>query len=103
MIRIAAIYPNTAGSRFDGAYYTGQHTAFARELLDPHGLMAISTSLGHAALDGGAPPFWAYSEMAFPSRQAFDAAIAACGAALFADIPNYTDVTPVLQECSASN
>jgi hypothetical protein len=35
--------------------------------------------------------------MHFTSRTAFDAGIAAEGAALFADIPNYTDVTPILQ------
>ncbi|MEO0032527.1 MAG: hypothetical protein RIS94_2285 [Pseudomonadota bacterium] len=99
MIRIAAIYPNAADSRFDGTYYRDRHTAFARGLLEPHGLIAISTTLGLAALDGAPPPFWAIAEMTFPSREAFDAAIAACGEALFADIPNYTDVTPVLQVC----
>ena len=31
------------------------------------------------------------------ARAAFDAAIAAEGAALFADVPNYTDITPILQ------
>jgi uncharacterized protein (TIGR02118 family) len=103
MIRIAAIYPNAQGSRFDGAYYTGRHTEFARGLLEPHGLQAISTSLGIASLDGGPPPFWALSQMQFASRAAFDAAMAACGEALFADIPNYTDVTPVLQTCSATD
>lgn len=102
MIRIAALYPNTAGSRFDGQYYTGSHTALARRVLEPHGLIAISTLLGEAALDGTPPPFWAISEMTFPSRQAFDAAMAASGEALFADLPNYTDTTPVLQTCRAT-
>ena len=97
MIRITALYPNAAGSRFDGAYYTGQHTAFARGLLEPGGLLGLSTSLGVAALDGGAPAFWAISEMQFTSREAFDSAMAACGEQLFADLPNYTDVAPVLQ------
>jgi len=103
MIRIAALYPNTEGSRFDGSYYTGQHTAFARGLLDPHGLQAISTSLGIASMDGGPPPFWAISEMQFASREAFDAAMAACGEQLFADLPNYTDVAPILQTCSGAD
>lgn len=103
MIRIAAIYPNAPGSRFDGEYYTVRHTAFARGLLEPHGLIGISTSLGETALDGSPPPYWAISEMVFPSRPAFDEAIAACGEALFADIPNYTSVTPVLQICRAAD
>lgn len=99
MIRIVAIYPNTADSRFDGDYYVDRHAPFARGLLEPHGLLDLSSSLGLAALDGTAPPYWAISEMAFPSRETFDTAMAACGAALFADIPNYTNVTPVLQTC----
>lgn len=103
MIRIAALYPNVEGSRFDGAYYTGAHTAFATGLLGPHGLIGISTRLGEAAMDGAAPPFWAISEMRFTSRQAFDAAMAACGERLFADIANYTDTTPVLQICKAAD
>lgn len=102
MIRIVAIYTNTANSRFDGAYYTGRHTALARALLEPHGLLGISSTLGVAALDGAPPPFWAISEMQFPSREAFDAAMAVCGDALFADLPNYTDTAPALQVCSAS-
>lgn len=97
MIRISAIYPNEEGSRFDGPYYTANHEPFARRLLAPLGLAGLSTLLGEAALDGGPPPFWAIAELHFATREAFDAAIAAVGEALFADIPNYTNVTPVLQ------
>jgi len=74
-----------------------RHEPFARNLLMSHGLTEIRTMLGESAIDGAAPPFWAISEMAFTSREAFDSAMAACGDQLFADIPNYTDVTPVLQ------
>lgn len=97
MIRITALYPNTSGSRFDGDYYVRKHTPFAHDLLAPHGLRSIRTTIGIAGLDGTPPPFWTVSELVFDNRGAFDAAIAASGQALFADIPNYTDTTPVLQ------
>lgn len=97
MICVLAIYPNRAGSRFDRAYYADRHAAFARGLLAPYGLAGLRITLGETALDGGPPPFWAVSEMHFPDRAAFDAAMAACGAALFADAVHYTDVEPVLQ------
>lgn len=100
MIRICAIYPNEEGSRFDAAYYRERHEPFARGLLEPRGLCGLATILGEAALDGGAPPYWAIAEMAFPSREVFDAAIAQVGEELFADILNYTTVTPVLQVSS---
>lgn len=94
---ISAVYPNTPGSRFDADWYVDRHTPFAVGLLSPLGLQRLTTSLGVAGLAGDAPPFWAISEMVFASRADFDAAMAACGERLFADIPNYTTVTPVLQ------
>lgn len=97
MIRITALYANTPGSRFDAAYYLERHTPFALRLLGPHGLTNIRTTIGTAALDGSPPPFWTISEMLFVDRAAFDAAMAACGPELFADIANYTDTAPVLQ------
>lgn len=97
MLCITAIYPNDPDSRFDSGYYLTSHTARAKALLSPHGLQAIRTTIGIAGLDGSPPPFWAVSEMHFTSRADFDAAITAGGDALFADIPNYTDVTPTLQ------
>lgn len=97
MIRITAIYPNAPGSRFDADYYARKHTPFARSLLAPCGLEAIEAVIGERGLDGTPPPFWAVAEMRFTSREAFDAAIEACGTELFADIANYTDVAPVLQ------
>ena len=97
MLYITAVYPNDPGSRFDADYYLTSHTGCAEALLAPHGLQAIRTTIGVAGLDGSPPPYWAVSEMHFPSREEFDAAIAASGGALFAHIPNYTHLTPILQ------
>jgi uncharacterized protein (TIGR02118 family) len=97
MLYVTAVYPNGPGSRFDADYYLTSHTERANALLAPHGLCAIRTTIGIAALDGSPPPYWAVSELHFTSRNDFDSAIAANGDALFADIPNYTNVTPILQ------
>jgi uncharacterized protein (TIGR02118 family) len=97
MICILAIYPNRAGSRFDSVYYRDSHAPFALRLLTPHGLVGLRISEGVAGLDGSPPPFWMVSNMRFTSREAFDRAMQTCGAALFADAPNYTDVEPILQ------
>ena len=97
MFRVLALYPNTPGSRFDAGYYRDEHTPLAHRLLGPHGLRAIRTVVGTAALDGATPPFWAVSEMVFDDCVAFDAAMAVNGTALFADVANYTDAAPVLQ------
>ena len=100
MICVMAAYPNTPGSRFDIEYYKTRHATLARGLLEPHGLTGLRIAAGEVALDGAAPPFWAIAEMSFTSRAAFEAGMAQCGAALFADAPNYTDVEPILQFAS---
>lgn len=97
MIRITAVYPNEAGSRFDADYYAGPHQALAERLLRPHGLAGIEISLGVSGLDGAPPPYWAIGTMFFPSVPAFTAAMEACGEELMADAANYTNTTPVLQ------
>jgi uncharacterized protein (TIGR02118 family) len=97
VLRISAVYPNSPGSRFDRDYYVDKHTPFAQGLLSPHGPDCLRTTLGINGMSDSLPPFWAKSEMVFTSRAAFDAAVTQCGEALFADISNYTDVSPVLQ------
>jgi conserved hypothetical protein len=97
MLCVTAIYPNAPDSRFDTDYYLNAHTKLARGLLEQHGLTDIRTSIGIAALDGSPAPYWAISEMHFASRDRFDAAMSANGDTLFADLPNYTNVDPILQ------
>lgn len=96
-ILVSALYPNEAGSRLDAGYYRDKHTSLALALLGPAGLTGLRTTVGIAGMDGAPPPFWAISEMTFTSRAAFDAAMARHGEAIFADVPNYTTVAPVLQ------
>ena len=97
MICVSAIYSNATGTRFDGEYYIKKHAPMAKAMMSPLGLREIRTMLGIEALDGSEAPYWAVSEMSFDTREEFDAAMEACGEALFADLPNYTNATPVLQ------
>ena len=97
MICISAVYPNAAGSRFDPNYYISTHARFAASLLKPRGLFALRLTTGKSDLTGAAPLFWAISEMHFDSLETFHAAMAECGAALFEDAKNYTDVNPLMQ------
>lgn len=97
MICVSALYPNTPGTRFDGDYYLTTHAALASAMLKPYGLVGVRLSVGQCDLQGGPPPYWAISELHFASRQAFDDAMGICGAALFEDAKNYTDVNPIMQ------
>lgn len=97
MLCVSALYPDDGSGRFDAAYYLGPHTDLANRLLKPAGLIAIRATIGEHSLDGSRPPFFAISELHFTDRATFDAAIAAHGAEVSADVANYTNVSPILQ------
>jgi len=95
MVKVSVLYPNQAGATFDMHYYCNQHMALVRQL--------VGAAAKGLAVDGGigsaesAAPFLAIGHLWFDSMEAFQTAMAAHGAALLADVPNYTNVKPVIQ------
>lgn len=96
MIRVSVMYPATAGARFDHAYYHDKHAALIRSKLADAGLRGLQMDRGVASGSGGAPAFVAVAHMLFDSVPAFQQAMGANGAALMGDVPNYTDIKPVM-------
>lgn len=97
MIRLNILYPNTPGSRFDFDYYLGTHMPMARRLFGDT-LKGVAIERGIAGAEPGAPPAYiAGCHMLFESIDAFAAAWTQVGEQLGSDIPNYTDVQPVIQ------
>jgi uncharacterized protein (TIGR02118 family) len=89
MIRLSVYYPTTEGATFDHDYYRDQHVPLA---LKTWGLDGAEIDRG---LDG---PYVAAVHFRFESHDALVAAMGAEGtAAVMADVPNYTTITPVLQ------
>lgn len=99
MIRISILYPNREGSRFDHRYYVETHMPLSIELLGRHpGFKGVSVERGVAgALPGTQPAYAAMCHFLFDSLEAFMAAFTPHAAQLQGDIPNYTDVEPVIQ------
>lgn len=96
MIKVSVIYPHADGVRFDMDYYAAKHMPMVRERLGA-ALKGISIDRGIAGGAPGAPaPFLAMGHMLFDSVESFQAAFGAHAADLMADIPNYTDVRPVI-------
>jgi uncharacterized protein (TIGR02118 family) len=95
MIRVGILYPNTAGSNFDVAYYREQHLGLARKLLSPE-LVGIELDVGVAGAKGAAP-FHAIGYLSFKSMEDFQQAFARASAELGADVPKYTNLEPTLQ------
>jgi uncharacterized protein (TIGR02118 family) len=97
MIRVTFLYPNKPGSRFNANYYIDVHMPLAIRLLGP-ALKAVSAEIGiSAAMPNQAPPHAAIATFNFESVQAFTEAVMPHFAELQGDIPNYTDIEPVVQ------
>lgn len=102
MVRVIGTYVGTSRDRFDLDYYTASHARIAHELLGPHGLTGLRVLSRFEPPPGDAPGMIVVSEMTFGTREGFEAGLAACGEALFADLANFTDITPMLQVCGAA-
>ncbi len=97
MIKVSILYPNKPGSRFDVDYYLASHMPMANRLL-ASALKAVSVEVGvSGATPDQAPPYAAIANFTCESAQAFVEAFMPCAAQLQADIPNYTNIDPVIQ------
>ena len=89
MIRYSVFYPATDGATFDHDYYRDSHVPLATKTWNP---ARVETDKG---VDG---PYVAAVHFWFESIDVMTAALASDGtAAVRADIPNYTTITPVRQ------
>jgi len=97
MIRLDILYPDAPGSRFDLDYYLGTHMPMSKRLLGD-ACKDITLARGIAGTEPEAPPAHVMScHMLFDSIEAFLAVWSQVGEQLGGDIPNYTDVQPVIQ------
>lgn len=99
MIRISILYPNTNGSRFDFSYYAESHMPMSIGLLRAHfGFKGVSVEQGLGGVaPGSAPPYVAMCHFLFNSVEDFLAAFMPHAEVLQRDMPNYTDIEPVIQ------
>ena len=97
MIKVTILYPNTSGARFDFDYYVKTHMPMSIRLLGPR-IRSVSVERGIEAAEPGVPPaFVALCHFTCDSRQAFEAAFLPQAAVLQGDMPNYTDIVPIIQ------
>ncbi|MBI4984705.1 MAG: EthD family reductase [Rhodocyclales bacterium] len=99
MVRISIQYPNRQGARFDFPYYVETHMPTSIGLLSAHpGFKGASVERGiGGAAPGVAPTYIAASHFLFHSVEDFMAAFAPHAETLQRDMPNYTDIEPVIQ------
>ena len=88
MIRMSVYYPSGDDTTFDHDYYRNVHVP-----------MCTATWGVGAEIDKGVNgPYVASVHLVFDSMEAFGAAMAKPeSAAVTADVPNYTNITPIVQ------
>ncbi len=97
MIRVTFLYPNKPGSHFNADYYIDVHMPLAIKRLRP-ALQGATAEIGiGSAMPGQPAPYAALAVFLFESVEAFTAAVMPHYAELQGDIPNYTNIEPVVQ------
>lgn len=97
MISILVLYANKPGSKFDLEYYTSRHLPLVRRLLAPMGMRSLTFVTERALVAASPPqPYRLIAELRFDDMESTKAALDAHGAETQADIPNFTDVEPVI-------
>ena len=99
MVKISILYPNNQGAWFDFRYYTEVHMPRSIELLSSHPeFKGVSVERG---VGGGepnsAPAFIAMCHFHFKTAESFLQAFIPNAPELQGDIPNYTDIVPIIQ------
>ena len=97
-IRVSVLYPNEEGKHFDVDYYRDSHMILVDKLLTPYGMLDYGIDGGIAGGEPGAPaPFTCIGWMTYSTIEEFQEAFADNADQLFADVPNFTDIAPVIQ------
>jgi uncharacterized protein (TIGR02118 family) len=97
MVVISVLYPKTGESHFDYDYYLQKHMPLVRSRLQPMGLTTDVLIRGTSTLDGGQPGFELIGFLTFHSAEQVQAALAAFGKEIIEDIPNFTNLSPLIQ------
>ena len=99
MVKISILYPNGQDSRFDMDYYLNTHMPASIELLSANkGFKGVSVERGLGGeVPGSAPTYIAMCQFLFDTVEDFVAAFTPNAAFLQGDMPNYTDIKPIIQ------
>jgi uncharacterized protein (TIGR02118 family) len=97
MIKVSVMYPNNEGARFDHDYYRDKHMPLVKARLGD----ACKYYTIDKGLAGGAPgapaTYVGMCHIFCDSVEAFQKGFGPHAQEIMGDIPNYTDLTPVIQ------
>ena len=94
---VSVMYQVGQGQKFDLDYYMKSHIPLVGSLFGPAGMKSAQILQGVGSPSGSGAAYHIIALLDFDSFDTFKAAADAHGAAVFGDIPNFTDVQPVIQ------
>jgi uncharacterized protein (TIGR02118 family) len=97
MIKVSVMYPNTPGARFNHEYYRDKHMSLIKARMGDS-CRSYTVDKGLAGGAPGAPATYvAMCHIFCDSVETFQAGFGPHAQEIMGDIPNYTDLTPVIQ------
>lgn len=97
MIKVTILYPNDTGKTFDMDYYANKHMPMLAELFGDT-LKKLEIDKGMSGRTADDPiPYLAIGHLYFDSIEAYQSAFGPNAAKIRGDIPNYTNIQPIIQ------
>ena len=97
MIKVSVLYPNGNGHNFDIDYYCNQHVPMVMGLLSG----SVKTGAVEKGVGGGLPgspaAYLAMGHLYFDSIEEFQNSFGPNADKIMSDIPNFTNIEPVIQ------
>ena len=97
MIKVSVMYPNKPGVRFNHEYYRDKHMPLVKSRMgDSCKYYTVDKGLAGGA-PGSTATYVGMCHIYCESVEAFQSGFGPHANEIMADIPNYTDLTPVIQ------
>jgi uncharacterized protein (TIGR02118 family) len=96
MIKVSVMYPNGPEARFDEAYYRDYHMPMVKKLMGDY-CKYYTVDRALSGVPDSNLPYIAMGHLFCDSVDAFQAGFGPHSEEIMADIPKYTNQTPVIQ------
>jgi uncharacterized protein (TIGR02118 family) len=97
LIKLTLLYPNGEGKTFDWDYYTNKHYPLLKKYFGDS-MKSFELDKGESSGIPNTPvPYVAIAYLYFENVEAFQNVMKKNGAEIMADIPKYTNISPVVQ------
>jgi uncharacterized protein (TIGR02118 family) len=97
MIKVSVFYPNEKDKKFDMEYYCNTHIPMVQKKLGA-ACKGLAVERGLCGAEPGSPAIYiAMSHAYFDSIETFQTTFGPHANAFMEDVPNYTDIQPMIQ------